>query len=88
MVLLQCPVFKTSKKRRRFAKYKGKYLYRSLYLKSSRLTASTLLKKRFWHKSFPVNFAKFIRTTFKEHFRANASTNIFAKINKSTEILP
>ena len=25
---------------------------------------ATLLKKRLWHKCFPVNFAKFLRTTF------------------------
>ena len=25
---------------------------------------STLLKKRLWHKCFPVNFAKFLRTSF------------------------
>ena len=29
----------------------------------------TLLKKRPWHRCFPVNFAKFLRTTFyTEHF--------------------
>ena len=31
---------------------------------------ATLLKKRFWHRCFPVNFAKFLRAPFfKEHFR-------------------
>ena len=25
---------------------------------------ATLLKKRFWHRCFPVNFAKFSRTAF------------------------
>ena len=30
----------------------------------------TLLKKRLWHRCFPVNFAKFLRTPFlTEHFR-------------------
>ena len=29
---------------------------------------ATLLKKRLWHRYFPVNFAKFLRTPFlKEH---------------------
>ena len=33
------------------------------------LKASTLLKKRPWHRYFPMNFAKFSRTPFvKEHF--------------------
>ena len=27
-------------------------------------TSATLLKKRFWHRCFPVNFAKFSRTPF------------------------
>ena len=27
-------------------------------------SAATLLKKRLWHKCFPVNFAKFLRTPF------------------------
>ena len=31
---------------------------------------ATLLKKRLWHRSFPVNFAKFLRTPFlTEHLR-------------------
>ena len=28
------------------------------------LKAATLLKKRLWHRFFPVNFVKFLRTTF------------------------
>ena len=31
---------------------------------------ATLIKKRFWHMCFPVNFVKFLRTPFfKEHLR-------------------
>ena len=30
----------------------------------SGLSPATLLKKRFWHKRIPVNFAKFLRTPF------------------------
>ena len=38
------------------------------------LRRATLLKKRLWHRCFPVNFAKFLRTTFlTEHIRATAS---------------
>ena len=29
-----------------------------------RLRPATLLKKRLWHRCFPVNFAKFLRTPF------------------------
>ena len=36
--------------------------------RSSRLRPATLLKKRLWHRSFPVNFAEFLSVTFlKEH---------------------
>ena len=38
-----------------FAKFKGKHLS---------LRPTTLSKKRLWHKCFPVNFAKFLRTPF------------------------
>ena len=32
--------------------------------------AATLLKKRLWHRCFPVNFVEFVRTTFfTEHLR-------------------
>ena len=35
---------------------------------------ATLLKKRLWHRCFPVNFAKFLRTPFfTEHLRTTAS---------------
>ena len=30
----------------------------------TKLQAATLFKKRYWHRCFPVNFAKFLRTTF------------------------
>ena len=33
-------------------------------LQASGLRLSTLLKKRFWHWCFPVNFAKFLRLPF------------------------
>ena len=37
---------------------------------SIKLQAATLLKKRLWHRYFPVNFAKFLRTLFfTEHFQ-------------------
>ena len=46
----------------------------SLFNKFEGLRLATLLKKRLWQKSFPVNFAKFLRTTFfTEHLRVTAS---------------
>ena len=42
-----------------------KHLYQSLFFnKVAGLRPATLLKKRLWHKYFPVNFLKFLRTTF------------------------
>ena len=50
-----------------FAKLTGKHQCRSLFFnKVAGLMPATLLKKRLWHRCFPVNFAKFLRTpTFK-----------------------
>ena len=44
---------------RNFAKFTGKHRCQSL-----RPQPATLLKKRLWHRCFPVNFAKFLRTPF------------------------
>ena len=56
---------------RNFAEFTGKYLCQSLFSNNvTGLRPTTLLKKRLWHKCFPVNFAKFLRTPFfTEHFR-------------------
>ena len=53
-----------------FAKFTGKNLCQSLFFnKVADLRPTTLLKKRLWHRCFPVNFAKFFRTSFlTEHF--------------------
>ena len=42
---------------RNFTKFTGKYLCQSL-------RPATLLKKRLWHRCFPANFVKFLRTSF------------------------
>ena len=56
---------------RNFAKFTGKQLCQSLFFnKVAGLRPATLLKKRLWHRCFPVNFAKFLRTPFLvEHLR-------------------
>ena len=55
---------------RNFAKFTQKRLFQSLFFsKVTGLKPATLLKKRLWHRSFPVNFAKFLKTPFfTEHF--------------------
>ena len=47
---------------RNFTKFTGKHLCQSLFFKS--LRPATLLKKRLWHRCFPVNFVKFLRIPF------------------------
>ena len=50
---------------RNFAKFRGKYLCQRLFFnKVAGLRSATLLKRSHWHKCFPVNFAKFLRTLF------------------------
>ena len=50
---------------RNFAKFTGKRLCQSLFFnKVAGLRPATLLKKRLWHRRFPVNFAKFLRAPF------------------------
>ena len=50
---------------RNFTKFTGKHLCQSLFFnKVATLRPATLLKKRLWHRCFPVNFVKFLRTPF------------------------
>ena len=50
---------------RNFTKFTGKHLRQSLFFnKVAGLRPTTLLKKRLWHRCFPVDFVKFIRTPF------------------------
>ena len=50
---------------RHFAKFIGKHLCQSLFFnKVAALRPANLSKKRLWHRFFPVNFAKFLRTPF------------------------
>ena len=51
-----------------FEKFTGKHLYQSLFFNEvADLRPVTLLKKRFWHRCFPVNFAKSLRTDFLQN---------------------
>ena len=57
----------------KFAKFTGKYLCQSL-----------LLKKRLWHRCFPVNFANFLRKPFLQ----NNSGRLFPVYQFHKIILP
>ena len=54
---------------RNFTKSTGNHLCQSLFFnKVADLRPATLLRKRRWHRCFPGNFTKFLRTCFlKEH---------------------
>ena len=53
---------------RNFAKFTGKHLCQSIFFnKVAGLRPATLLKKRLWHRCFPANFAKFLRTPFLQN---------------------
>ena len=52
---------------RNFTKFTGKHLCQSLFFNKETFS---LLKKRLWHRCFPVDFAKFLKTPFlTEHLR-------------------
>ena len=53
---------------RNFAKFAGKHLCQILFFnKVAGLKRATLLKKRFWYRCFPVNFAKFLISPFLQN---------------------
>ena len=73
---------------RNFTKFTGKHLNQSLFFnKVAALRPETLLKKRLWHRCFPMNFLKFLRTPFHrprlgEMVLGNIS-KVFGKIVKN-----
>ena len=48
---------------RNLTKFTAKHLRQSLFFNKP----STLLKKSLWHRCFPVNFVKFLRTPFLQN---------------------
>ena len=50
---------------RNLTKLTGKQMCQSLFVnKVAGLKSAVLLKKRLWHRYFPVNFTKFLSTPF------------------------
>ena len=58
-VTQRCPVKKVF-----FAKFTGKHTCQSLFFNKVACPRPTLLKKRLWHRCFPLNFAKISKNTF------------------------
>ena len=53
-----------------FSKFTGKYVCQSLFFNKAaglRLQPCNFIKKRLWHRCFPVNFVKFLRTPFLQN---------------------
>ena len=64
---------------RNFPKFTGKHLCQSLFF--NKITGPrpvTLFKKRLWHRCFPMNFGKFLRTPFLQN---NSGRLLLAYIN-------
>ena len=72
-----------------FTKFAGKHLCQSLFFnKVAGFRPATLLKKRLWHRCFPVNFAKFLRTPFfTEHLWTTAFGGLTTIISKKAETI-
>ena len=64
-------VFRKKDVLRKITKFIGKHLGQSFFFnKVEGIRPTTLLKRRLWHRCFPVNLTKFLRTPFlKEHLR-------------------
>ena len=67
---------------RNFAKFTGKRLCLSLLFNKTADWPTTLLKKRLWHRCFPVNFSKFLRRGFLRTPPVAASRHGTTKKNK------
>ena len=52
---------------RNFAKLTGKHLCQRLFFNRVAGRLAILLKKSLWHRYFPVNFTKFLRTPFLQN---------------------
>ena len=59
---------------RNFTKLTGKYLCQSLFF--NKVAGLRLLKKRLWHRCFPVNFIKFLRTPFLQNISGRLLLNV------------
>ena len=64
---------------RNFSKFTEKHLYQSLFfIKVADVRPPTLLTKILWHKSFPVNFEKFLRTPFLQNTSGRLCLHLFS----------
>ena len=68
---------------RNFPKFTGKHLGQRLFFdKVARIRPAALLKKGLWHRCFPVNFAKFLRTPFLTEYLRWLLLSFFTMLKK------
>ena len=72
---------------RNFAKFTRKHPCQSLFFsKVAGLRPATLLKKRLWHRCFPVNFAKLLRTPFLQNTSGRLLLNILLDLRVQSHL--
>ena len=70
-----------------FSKFTGKHLCQGLFFnKVAGLRPATSLRKKLWHRCFPVNFTKLIGN-FTENLRVTASSSNFFKQSYSFTVV-
>ena len=71
-----------------FAKFTGKHLCQSLFFnKVAGLRPATSLKKRLWHRFFPVDFCKIYNNNFSYRTPTVAASRTWSKKEKNTFLL-
>ena len=62
---------------RNFTKFTEKHLFQNLFFdKVTGFRPAPLRKKRLWHRCFPLNFAKLLRTLFLQNTSGRKETPI------------
>ena len=72
---------------RNFAKLTGKHVCQSLFFSSFRPEACSFIKKGLWHRCFPVNFVKFLRTPFLQNTSGRLLLHLIIHHSQSTIIV-
>ena len=69
-----------------FTKFAGKHLCQSLFFnKVAGLRPTALLKKRLWHRCFPMDFVKFLRTPILQNTSSRLPLKFQANYHKANQ---
>ena len=73
---------------RNFEKFTGKHVCQDLFFnKAASLCPTTLLKNILWHRCFPLNFAKFLRTLFLQNTSSGCFWYVFIFYQKKSYVI-